>query len=413
MNIIVVGVNHKTASIDIRERFSFSAQEIDDVLTRSFLGSRLQEIVILSTCNRVEVCAYASSENEVMQWLCTQKKIMLNTELSGHIYALSGIDAVNHVMRVACGLDSLILGEPEILGQVKTAFALACLHKTVGPYLSRLFRQTFSVAKQIRSTTKIGACPVSVASTAVHYAAQWLRDQKQPRILIIGVGSVGKIVAKRAQTLTSHPLWVMSRHINHADAVAKEVGGVAIELSVLPDYIRRADIVVSATTSKDLIITQSLVMAIDKPTLFIDLAVPRDISPDIMDNPYIHLCQLDQLKAVIQHHVHQRSHAALQAEKIIQDSAREFMLSLRRFSSDEVIRRYRKTLEDFSESEIQKVLHDNILDHATIGILREFSRRLLNKIMHSPSLCIQRASVEGRDDVVMLASELFGSDGGK
>ncbi|MCD8542969.1 MAG: glutamyl-tRNA reductase [Gammaproteobacteria bacterium] len=393
--------------------FSFSAQEIDDVLTRSFLPSSLQEVVILSTCNRVEVCAYAQSETEVVEWFCAQKNVILTTELNKHMYILSGMAAVSHVMRVACGLDSLILGEPEIFGQVKTAFALACLHKTVGPYLSRLFRQTFSVAKQIRSATKIGACPVSVASTAVHYAAQWLRDQKQPRILIIGVGSVGKIVAKRAQSLTSYPLWVMSRRMNHADAVAKEVGGIALEFSVLQDYIGHADIVISATASKELIITPALVVAIDKPTLFIDLAVPRDISPDIMDNPYVHLCQLDQLKAVIQHHVHQRSHAALQAEKIIEDSTREFMLSLRRFSSDEVIRRYRESLEDFCETEIEKVRRDNVLDQATMSMLRKFSRRLLNKIMHSPSTSIQRASIEGRDDVVTLAAELFGAYGDK
>ncbi len=411
---IVVGLNHKTAPIELRERFAFSMKEVETALKDWSASDSARELVILSTCNRVEVYTYGVSASVVAEWLCMQKNLLLDDELRSHMYIFSDLEAIEHLMRVACGLDSLVLGEPEIFGQVKAAFSLACLHKTIGSHFSRLFRQTFHVAKQIRSATKIGACPVSVASTAVQYAGQWVENKIQcPRILVIGTGNVGQVFAKRAQSLTSPPMLIMSRHFSNAEQVAKEVEGVAVDFSELSEYIHVADIIVTATSSKDVIITPELVMSINKPTLFIDLAVPRNISQDIVRNSHIDLCQLDQLKTVIQHHAHMRSHAALQAEKIIQEHAREFLLSLRRVTSDEIICGYRASMEAHSDAELEKVLKNGLVTEDMAFVLQSFSRNLLNKIMHLPSIQLQQASVEGRDDVLKLASEIFGIHGNK
>lgn len=413
MNIILVGLNHKTAPIELREKFSFSSDEIEQALTSLAAHSSLSEAVILSTCNRVEIYAYGVSEDVVKQWLCNRgdQRVVFN-DFSQHSYTLQGIEAVEHLMQVACGLDSLVLGEPEIFGQVKSAFSLACLHKAVGPYLSRLFRQTFHIAKKIRTSTKIGACPVSVASTAVMYLSEWWGNvSPSPRILVIGVGDVGRLVVKHAKSLTSSPLFIMSRHVVNAQRVAEEVRGVAVELTQLPEILHKVDVVISATSSKGTIISAECVSQIEKPILMMDLAVPRDISSDVEKNPYVHLCQLDQLKETIQAHVHARSHAAMQAEKLIEEAACEFILSLRALNSDEIVKHYRANMEIYCQQELEKVLHKNSGGSLTHADLKNFSQNLLNKIMHQPSVQLRQASVEGRDEVLKSASEIFGIQG--
>lgn len=412
MSIIVVGLNHKTAPIELRERFAFSQKEIECALS-TLSRTLFCEAVILSTCNRVEIYADGASGEDIIRWFCSQKELVLNEELLSHLYILNGIEAAEHLMRVACGLDSLVLGEAEILGQVKSAFSLACLYKTVGDQLSRLFRQTFHVAKQIRSSTKIGACPVSVASTAVKYVSTWWNSAHRvsPRILIIGVGNVGRIVAKHAQSCTTHPMFIMSRNLKNAQRLAEEVRGMAIDIAKLPEYLHQVDVVISATSSKTILISDDMVTRITQSLLMLDLAVPRDISPTVNKNPYVHLCQLDQLKVIIQEHVHVRSHAAAQAEKLIMENAREFMLSLRKMNSNEIIKRYRANMEKYCEYELQKVLQHNASEEKTAMLLKNFSRNLLNKIMHLPSVQLQQASIEGRDEVLRYASEIFGIEG--
>ena len=401
MTITVVGLNHKTAPIELREQFAFSSNEIEQ--SRVLLG----EAVILSTCNRVEIYTYGVSEDAVKQWLCCRgdPAVALDDFLQ-HSYTLRGIEAVEHLMQVACGLDSLVLGEPEILGQVKSAFSQACLHKTIGPHLSRLFRKTFQVAKRVRTSTKIGACPVSVASTAVMFAKE--RALTNPRVLIVGAGEVGSLVAKYAQSLSSHPLKIMSRHLENAQRLAQAVRGVAIELEKLTEQLSQVDIVISSTSSKMPIIHSEMLVNISHKILMIDLAVPRDISPEVKKHANITLCQLDQLKETIQQHAHMRAHAAMQAERLIEECAREFMLSLRAISSDEVIKHYRTSMEAHCDIELQKALKANQCSEVTELVLKDFSRNLMNKILHLPCVQLRQASIEGRHDFIISASELLG-----
>lgn len=397
MSITVVGLNHKTAPIELREKFAFSSDEIEQSL--ALFG----ETVILSTCNRVEIYTVGVSEDAVKQWLCGRgDSAVALDDFSQHSYTLHGIEAVEHLMQVACGLDSLVLGEPEILGQVKAAFSTACFYKTVGPYLSRLFRKTFQVAKRIRTSTKIGACPVSVASTAVKFAREWATTN--PRVLVIGSGEVGSLVAKHAQTLSSHPLIIVSRHLENAQRLANDVRGIAGELERLKEHLSQTDIVISSTASKTPIIHAEMLTAISHKMLLIDLAVPRDIAPDVKKYSNITLFQLDQLKDTIQQHVHMRAHAAQQAERLIEECAREFMLSLRILDSDEIVKLYRSNMELHCDQALERFSGQVLTQES----LKDFSRQLLNKIMHLPSVQLRQASVEGRDDLLKSASEIFG-----
>jgi len=318
MNIVVVGLNHKTAPIDVREQFAFSLSEVERALASLKTHPLLKEAILLSTCNRVEIYTIGVPEVVVKQWLFQQKEIAFSESLLAYFYCLQDIDAVKHVMHVACGLDSLVFGESEILGQIKSAFSIACFHKTVGSQLDYLFRQAFDMAKRIRASTKIGACPVSVASTAVMVAKEW-NTQLQPRVLIIGAGEVGRWTAKHAQTLTSLPLIILSRHLSHAESVANEVQGVAGELKQVEHYLQQSDIVITSTASKAPIIYPKMVAEISHPLLIIDLAVPRDVSSDVGQYSHITLCQLDQLKDAIQSHMPRHMHATVQAERLIEE----------------------------------------------------------------------------------------------
>lgn len=412
MNIVVVGLNHKTAPIELREKFAFSPQEIEEVLASLRSHSSLREAVIVSTCNRVEIYTYGSSEEVVLQWLAEWPRCRgsavesIAEEFSQHCYSFGGIEAVEHLMSVSCGLDSLVVGEPEILGQVKAAFATACFYKTVGPQLSRLFRYTFQVAKQVRTSTKIGACPVSVASTAVQFAREWMPES--PRVLIVGSGEVGKLVAKHAQSLSPQRLMIVSRHLENAQALADEVRGVAGHLGQLSEFLLQADIVISSTAGKAPVIYLPMIEKVAHKILLIDLAVPRDVAPEVTAHPHVTLCQLDQLKSTIQQHVHMRAHAAAQAERLIQERARDFVLSLRAMTTDEIIKQYRTKVEAHCDVELQKVLKANQCGEITESVLKDFSRNLMNKILHLPCVQLRQASIEGRHDFIMSASELLG-----
>jgi glutamyl-tRNA reductase len=406
MNIVVVGLNHKTAPIELREQFAFASDEMDQALRSLVTEAASQEAVIISTCNRVEIYTYGSSEDAVKQWLCLQKNMTLNEGFLSHLYIYSGIEAVEHLMQVACGIDSLVLGEPEILGQVKSAFSQACFYKSVGPHLSRLFRKTFQVAKSVRSSTKIGACPVSVASTAVRFAKE--ATIENPRVLVIGSGEVGTLVAKHAQALSSHPLKIMSRQLHNAQRLAHEVRGIAIELEKLTEHLSHVDLVISSTSSKAPIIDAAMLTHISHKIVMIDLAVPRDIAADVVQYPHIQLCQLDQLKSTIQQHVHMRAHAAIQGRHLVEECAREFILSLRALESDDIIKQYRMTMEAHCDIELQKALQAHQRGEMTESVLKDFSRNLMNKMLHLPSVQLRQASLEGRRDFIVSASELLG-----
>ena len=407
MSIIVVGVNHKTASIDLREKVAFSREDIDQALPLLANHPEIEEAVIISTCNRVELYCFGAFEETVRDWLLTHKKIECPTAFAERCYYYEGIQAVEHLMRVACGLDSLVLGEPEIFGQVKAGFTQACLHKTVGKQLSRLFQQVFRVAKQVRTSTSIGACPMSVASISAMMIKSWVKNSEEARVLVIGSGDTSRLAALHISKLSPKLMTITGRNTEKVNALAQEINGVVGELNQLPALLSQHDIIISATASPQAFIDASMFSS-RHSQLIIDLAVPRDVDASVAELPHITLYCIDDLKSMMNEHSQLRVHAAQQAENLIAQFSREFMLSLRDVDADEVIKQYRALLEEQCQAHLQKALQQLKQGENSEAVLQAFSRNLMNQVMHEPSIQIKRASSEGRVDMVNLAYELFG-----
>jgi glutamyl-tRNA reductase len=407
MNILVVGLNHKTASIDWREKVAFSREDIDQALPLLANHPEIKEAVIVSTCNRVELYCVGAFEGTVRDWLFKHKNIECPQAFAERCYVYENIQAVEHLMRVACGLDSLVLGEPEILGQVKAGYTQACLHKTVGKQLGRLFQQVFRIAKQVRTSTSIGACPVSVASISAMTIKSWAKNMSAMRVLVIGSGDTSRLAALHVAKLSPKIITITGRNSEKVKALAQEINGLIGELTDLPLLLSQHDIIISATANPNAFINAAMFSS-SHPQLLVDLAVPRDIDANVAELPHITLYCIDDLKLKIADHGEMRVHAAQKAENLIAQYAREFMLSLRDADADEVIKHYRATLEKQCQIHLQKALSQLKQGENAESVLENFSHSLMNQVMHEPSIQIRRASSEGRADIVDLAYELFG-----
>lgn len=380
--------------------------------------------MIISTCNRVELYCYGAFESTVKNWLFEHKNIIppqaaQNAQTTSELhdfqdrcYAYEGVQAVEHLMRVACGLDSLVLGEPEILGQVKSGFAQACLHGSVGAQLSRLFRQVFGVAKKIRTSTKIGACPVSIASTAIRLAHSWFGENTQKNIseanvLIIGSGETSSLAAKYMAKHSPQTMTILGRNAVKVEALAAEFGAVAAGMEMLASAINASDIIISATASESAIVQANMFDQASKK-LVLDLAVPRDVDPAVEKLDQIKLVCIDDLKEVIKTHSNARVHAAQQADNLVAQFSNEYMLSLRAIDADEIIVRYRAMVEQLCQEELEKAQKEYDKTKNGDEALKKFAQNFTRKIMHAPCENMRLASAEGRDDVLKLAYELFG-----
>jgi glutamyl-tRNA reductase len=410
MSLMVIGVNHQTASIDWREQVAFSREDIDRALPLLAKHPQIQEAVLISTCNRVELYCFGAFRETVHEWLVEHKRITCTQSFVERCYYYEGIQAVEHLMRVTCGLDSLVLGEPEIFGQVKAGYTQACLHKTVGRQLSRLFQQVFRVAKQVRTSTRIGACPMSVASISSMLAKSWAVEKgialDKARVLIVGSGDTSRLAALHISKLSPQRMTVVGRNSEKVAALAHEVNATSAAMEVLPELIQHHDIIISATASPQLIIYPSMFVSCHLQ-LLIDLAVPRDIDSAVAALRGVSLYCIDDLKSMMHEHGQLRVHAAQQAEKLIAQYAQNFMLSLRELEADEVIKQYRALLEEQCQVHLEKALQQLRRGEEAEEVLRLFSRNFTNQIMHVPSENIRRASQEGREDMVNLAYELF------
>lgn len=418
MTLIILGINHKTASVDIRGQLAFVKDALADAVD-SLLGQpEVDEAVILSTCNRTEIYAVAQSVDVVKQWLTDFKAFSLPS-LEQYSYCYTDIDAVEHLMTVACGLDSMVLGEPEILGQIKTSFAQACLQGAVRQTMSRLFRKVFTIAKSVRTTTRIGVCPVSVASTVCAYVKDWASlphnnlSLSKAKVLIVGAGATSQLVAKHMAQLAPAQVTLVSRTLGHAREAAENLGVAVEQWQNIPALLTQKDIVISATASPQPVITSNMVQAVkrDGELLLIDIAVPRDIEANVGAIDGVHLRTIDDLKETIKEHEVAREHAAIKAKQIISMSAKEFMLSLRAVDADDVIKKFREHVEALFHAELAKAVDACSDDVQSKELLEQFSSSLMNKVMHVPCMQMRLASYEGRDELLHLTQELFNMAG--
>ena len=413
MGLIAVGVNHKTAPVTIRERVSFAPERLTEALNDLTSSSSVSEAAILSTCNRTELvcCADELESNVIIDWFERYHKLDAD-EVRPYIYVHPDQMAVRHVLRVASGLDSLVLGEPQILGQIKDAYSKAREAGTIGKFLSKLFQHTFSVAKQVRTDTAIGSSPVSVAFAAVSLAKQIFSDFEQQTALLIGAGETIELAARHLAASGIGRIIIANRTVEKAHTLAQEFNGYAIALNEIPSHLAEADIVISSTASPLPILgkgaTESaLKKRKHRPMLMIDIAVPRDIESEVGKLEDVYLYTVDDLQEIIDEGLKSRQEAAKQAEEIIDTQVSHFMGWIRSLNAVTTIQQYRQQADAIRETELQKAIRRLNAGDDPEQVLHKLAHGLTNKLTHAPSAQMRQAGFEGRDALLDAARELF------
>lgn len=412
MTLLAFGINHTTASLAVRERMAFAPETVEASLRAAVDQAGLAEVAILSTCNRTEIYAHGDQQVEqLMAWLVNHTNISAE-ELAHCYYCYAGDDAIRHMMKVAGGLDSLVLGEPQILGQMKSAYAVACDAGTVGGELHRTFQQIFTIAKRVRTETAIGENPVSVAYAAVSLAQQIFSDLKQDTALLIGAGETIELVARHLAEKGIHRIIVANRTLDRAQRLAREFNGEAILLADIPEYLHFADIVISSTASQLPLLGKGAVESAlkkrkHKPMFMLDIAVPRDIEEQVGELGDVYLYTVDDLHVVIDENKKSRVAAADQAEEIINEGVEGYRRHQRTLNALSTVKAYRRKAENLRDIELQKALHSLESGVSAEQVLQQFSRNLTNKLIHTPTAYLKDASANGRTQVIQVAQELF------
>lgn len=412
MTLLAFGINHTTAPLALRERVAFAPENLHAAMREACAEAGLAEVAILSTCNRTEI--YANSENDaqaIQQWLVSHTAIEAH-DLAKSYYCYQDQEAVRHMMKVAGGLDSLVLGEPQILGQMKSAFASAKEAGTLGAELHATFQQVFNIAKRVRTETAIGENPVSVAYAAVSLAQQIFSNLKQDTALLIGAGETIELVARHLAEQGIKHIIVANRTLDRAQRLAGEFNGEAILLADIPEQLHRADIVISSTASQLPLLGKGAVESAlkkrkHKPMFMLDIAVPRDIEEQVGELDDVYLYTVDDLHAVIDENKKSRVAAADQAEEIINEGVEQFLRHQRALNAVETVKAYRQKAEQMRDAELQKALRTLQTGANPEQVLQQLARSLTNKLIHSPTAVLKEASASSRHHVLQVAQELF------
>jgi glutamyl-tRNA reductase len=413
MPLIALGINHRTAPVELRERVVFTPERMQEAL-RDLIGQPgVQEAAILSTCNRTEL--YVGSEEDtgetVALWLSRFHHLDEAT-LRPYLYTLRDADTVRHMLRVASGLDSMILGEPQILGQMKSAYQHAAQAGSVDTLLSRLFQHTFSVAKQVRTDTAIGASPVSVAFAAVSLARQIFGELEGHTALLIGAGETVELAARHLHEHRLGRIIVANRTVEHAHSLAALFNGYGIGLDEIPAHLAEADIVISSTASTTPIVTlpvvkKALKVRKHRPIFMVDIAVPRDIDPRVSELDDIYLYTVDDLQEVIQENLKSRQAAAHQAEEMIDVQVNHFIAWQRSLDAVSTIRQLRTQAEARRDEVLHKARQQLASGKDPEQVLEYLAHTLTNKLIHQPSIHLRQAGSDGRTDLLEAARELL------
>lgn len=412
MSIYAIGINHKTASVALREKIYFSSDQLSLYLQDLLQQGLAEEAVLLSTCNRSELYCESRGLNSVIDWFVRQANVHAENFINA-LYIHQDEKAIAHLMAVASGLDSMILGEPQILGQMKEAFSESCAANAIGASFHRLFAHVFHVAKAIRTTTSIGACPVSVASAAFHFAKQCVPSFSDAKISMIGAGDTAELMVRYLKTELSSPITLVNRSLSRAKDLAQTLGGKVQTLDNLMFAIASSDIVFSATGSIAPIVNKALVqdamhMRQNKPLFFIDMAVPRDIDPAVSEIENVFLYCIDDLKTSIEANRLGREHAAIKAKELIEKESQicmDELLSLHHVSN--TIRAYRGQIEEICQTELLKAKHQLRQGADPDEALEYFAAAFTKKLLHTPSVRLRQAGVEGQFELLKFAKQLF------
>ena len=419
MSIVAVGINHKTAPVSVREKISFNPDQLSAALQEMLDQVNCSEAAILSTCNRTELYLVQDKgmdeiQNRVINWLEQYHNIPASSIIPS-LYWHTDKQAVNHMMRVACGLDSLVLGEPQILGQMKQAYSQAKAADSMSLIMDRLFQRTFGVAKQVRTDTEIGESAVSVAFAAVNLAKHIFASLKKARVLLVGAGETIELVAKHLYDNNVGSITVANRTISRAENMAKEIGADVITLAQIPDYLAKADIVISSTGSTLPIIGKGMVESAlaqrkHQPIFMVDLAVPRDIEEQVTELEDVFLYTVDDLQGIIAKNIENRRKAAVQAEGMVQDQAEVFMSWLRGLNTQDTVLSYRQKCMSERDILIEKALTQLSNNKNPEAVVAELATKLTNKLMHAPTSALQSAAQGGELDKLIYLRDIFDLD---
>ncbi len=409
--IFTLGINHHSAPLAIRERVAFGADKLGHALSDLTSARPVREVAILSTCNRTEIYCAAESPDVVIDWLAHYHKVPRD-ELAPYVYTHNQPEAIRHAFRVASGLDSMVIGEPQILGQMKDAVRAAEENGTLGTQLHKLFQRSFSVAKEVRSTTAIGANIVSMAAAGVHLAERIFESISEQRILFIGAGEMIELCAAHFCAQKPKQVTIANRTIERGRALAEQYGGAAIRLDELGEHLAAHDIVVSCTASPLPIIGLGMVERAIKarrhrPMFMVDLAVPRDIEEEVGRLDDVFLYTVDDLAQVVESGLESRQAAVVEAEDIIANRVRDFLGWLESRDTVPVIRSLRDSAERMRRHEMEHAMKLLAKGENPEKVLDHLSHRLTNKFLHAPTQTLNAADAGERADLQAAAARLF------
>ncbi|MDG1773139.1 MAG: glutamyl-tRNA reductase [Oceanicoccus sp.] len=418
MGLIALGINHKSANIALRERVAFAPEQMAEALQDALADALLAEVVILSTCNRTELFAIVADEHveggeqRALAWLGAYHHIPLS-DLESCYYSYSDQNALRHIIQVTSGLDSMVLGEPQIFGQMKSAFAVAQEAGSVDSELSRIFPHVFSVAKKVRTDTAIGKNPVSVAYAAVNLSHHIFSDLTETHALLIGAGETIELVARHLSENGVKSIVVANRTLGRARELAHRFGAEAVLLSEIPEQLVNADIVISSTASQLPIlgkgaVEHALKLRKHRPILMVDIAVPRDIEEQVGELSDIYLYTVDDLTEIVDENKRNRESEARKADKLIDQGVDNYLQQLRSLDVVSTLKAYRQLSEQTRDIELERALKQLAKGESAEQVVTQLARSLTNKFMHRPSIEMKKASADGREDKVGWAHQLFG-----
>jgi glutamyl-tRNA reductase len=411
MQLFAFGINHKTAPLAVREQVAFNVEAMEGAL-RDLVGhGAAKEATILSTCNRTEVYCSTHEPEQVINWLAAYHKLPAN-DLEPYIYIMPQEQAVQHAFRVASGLDSMVLGEPQILGQMKQAVRYAEQAGTLGFLLHKLFQRTFSVAKDVRTHTEIGSNLTSMAAAAVKLAERIFPSIAEQRVLFIGAGEMIELNAVHFAAKSPKQITVANRTLERAEALARRINGSAITLHELPEQLAQHDIIVTCTASQLPILGKGMVeralkMRKHRPLFIVDLAVPRDVEAEVAELRDVFLYTVDDLSEVVRDGLDARQGAVKEAEVIINSSVSEFMHWMESREVVPTIRALRDSAERQRRNEMEKALRHLAKGESAEKVMEALSNALTNKFLHAPTQALNQAQAGERDVLLETIHRLY------
>lgn len=419
MKLIALGINHNSAAVEVRERVAFAPEQVSEALNDACADAGLDEVVILSTCNRTEIYAVSSDQVEsvdkarqLISWMANYHHLSAQ-DLHQCAYHYESDEALTHIMQVASGLDSMVLGEPQILGQMKSAYAVARESGTVSSELGRVFPRVFSIAKRVRTDTAIGENPVSVAFAAVNLAGHIFSNLANTSALLVGAGETIELVARHLIDAGVNRIVIANRTLGRARELAQKFSAEAVLLSEIPEQLEQADIVITSTASQLPILGKGAVETALKqrkhrPMLMVDIAVPRDIEAQVGDLRDVYLYSVDDLRDIVDQNMRGRENEARKADVIIAEGVRNHRDAERSLAAVDTVKEYRTMAEQLKDRELQRALRMLSRGDDPAQVLAQMARGLTQKLIHAPSAGLKIVSASGREDLISNARRLLG-----